>query len=725
LIVGDPKQSIYRFRRARVTVFFRLLDRILAEGGTLEHLQDNYRSAAPIAQFANALCQGMMDGRGKSNGSLAGSAADLSYRIRFSERDMLTPRSDSSFLGITYVASETAAKAAQGREMEAEAIARLLKQWKSSGQIQSWKEVAVLLRAMTNVEIYLKALEDHGIPVYVVQGTAFYQKSEVSDLIAFLELVLHPADPLLRAIVLTSSLFGITFDELLNQRDAPNELSPDFDESLRYWVQRRDSATAAEILQDVIRKTDFDVVMMAQKNGPQRVANIGKLIEITRGLARQGTTALDDVVRYLRERARDTSIRESEAQIVSQADDVVRVLTVHQAKGLEFDIVIIPDLAARTARSASDRAFFSDKWGLLVGAAYGLHRKTLPHSLILEEKQKEDDQQFEEEKRLLYVAITRAKKMLVLGEGFSKQSGPWLQWMEQLFESLQAGAIEKARNGATQTVRFKASSIKILPASLLNLPEQLEFATDAILVGEPSITRTPYPRVVSALDMTPSDLGALSGCFRYFRWTRILEMTEPGRDYAGDSPQMRLGSIAHKILEHVTPPSADALAADGLGDLAAVFTRREWKELVAASPERELPFIMHLNVQGKDCWIRGRMDAVAAGALNGSKVPRVVDYKYAVWREGAEADYELQMTTYALALMKSTGAERAIAELWYLKSPIQIVRREYAFDEAQNRLHQLLSQYFGAIESDVWPRAERVYCDRTECGFRERCWSAS
>ena len=257
--------------------------------------------------------------------------------------------------------------------MEAEAIARLLKQWKSSGRIQSWKEVAILMRAMTNVEIYLSALEAHDIPVYVVQGTAFYQKSEVSDLIAFLELVLHPDDELLRATVLTSSLFGVSFNDLLK---VPRQSSPYATNSCPSGRERRDTATAAEILQDVIRKTDFDVVMMAQKNGPQRVANIGKLIEITRELARQGTTALDDVVRYLRERAHDTSVRESEAQIVSQADDVVRVLTVHQAKGLEFDIVIIPDLAARAGRASGDRTFFSDRWGMLVGAAYGLHRKT-------------------------------------------------------------------------------------------------------------------------------------------------------------------------------------------------------------------------------------------------------------------------------------------------------------------------------------------------------------
>jgi ATP-dependent exoDNAse (exonuclease V) beta subunit len=716
MIVGDPKQSIYRFRRARVTVFFRLLDRILAEGGVLEHLQDNYRSAGPIAHFSNLLCQGMMDGKGKT-GEITDPNLDLSYRIRFSDQDQLRPKSDAPFLGITYVAAEPAARAAQGRMMEAEAIARLLREWKTSGRIQSWKEAAVLLRAMTNVEIYLSALEAHGIPVYVVQGTAFYQKSEVSDLIAFLELVLRPDDELLRAMVLTSSLFGVTFEDLLKGYEG----AVPFEEVLQHWVARRDSATAAEILQDVIRQTNFDVVMMAQKNGPQRVANIGKLIEITRGLARQGTTALDDVVRYLRDRAHDTSIRESEAQIVSQLDDVVRVLTVHQAKGLEFDIVIIPDLAARTQRGSGDRTFFSDRWGLLTGAAYGLHRKALPHSLILEEKRIEDDQQYEEEKRLLYVAVTRARKMLVLGEGFSKQAGPWLHWMESLFETLQPGAIDKAREGKPQSIRFKGSILKVLPASQLNVPEQLEFNTSAILVGEPNIPRVPAPPIATAVEMTPSDLASLNGCFRFFHWTRILGFGEPGSRPAGDTPQMRLGSLAHKVLETVTMPSAAELATAGLADLGAVFESREWKDLDSSSPEHELPFIMHISVDARDCWVRGRMDV----AVVDDGIPKVIDYKYALWSEGAEADYDIQMTAYALALMKAVGVDRAATELWYLKSPMKIVRREYNLTEAEETLTGLLSRYLAAVERNEWPAAQRSYCDRVECGFREKCWSAS
>src|SRR5207249_11279869 len=166
-----------------------------------------------------------------------------------------------------------------------------------------------------------------------------------------------------------------------------------------------------------------------------------------------------------------------------QNDDVVRVLTVHQAKGLEFDIVVVPDLAAKTARSAGDRTHFSDRWGILAGASYGLHRKPLPHALILTAKKEEEDQQYEEEKRLLYVAVTRPKKMLVLGEGFAKHGGPWLRWVQTLMEQLQPGAIERARQGKAVKIRTREFTIDVVPASILNLPEQLRLTTGAAMIG--------------------------------------------------------------------------------------------------------------------------------------------------------------------------------------------------------------------------------------------------
>ena len=184
----------------------------------------------------------------------------------------------------------------------------------------------------------------------------------MSDLIALLEFVLHPDDPLIRAIVLSSPLAGLTFQTCSRERHRKHSIA-----SFKPWIERRDRATAAEILEDVVRQTNFDVVMTAQKGGRQRVANIGKLIEITRNLGRQGTTALDDVVRYLRARAKDTLVRESEAQTTAQDADVVRLLTVHGAKGLEFDVVIVPDLAAPLPHGSEERLLLQRPLGAACG----------------------------------------------------------------------------------------------------------------------------------------------------------------------------------------------------------------------------------------------------------------------------------------------------------------------------------------------------------------------
>jgi ATP-dependent helicase/nuclease subunit A len=725
MIVGDPKQSIYRFRRARVTVFFRMIREILDQEGptALQYLKENWRSSPPIAEFTNRLSEITMDGAGKEK---LPDDIDDSYRIKFTEADVLVPKSEQQFLGITYVASEAESKSLAGRRMEAEASARLLKAWRTAGTIHSWHEVAVLMRGMNNANIYIDALESHGIPVHVVEGTAFYQKSEVSDLIALLELVLHPDDPITRAIVLSSSLAGLSFGDLLEKKT-----SESFDRILAPWIAKRDTATAAEILEDVIRKTGFDVVMMAQKNGRQRAANIGKLIEVTRNLGRQGTTALDDVVRHLRSRVNDTMVREPEAQTTGQDEDVIRLLTVHRSKGLEFDVVIVPDLAARTGGSQSSSFLLSDRWGILAGFSYGLHRRALPHALILRVKDEEDDQQFEEEKRLLYVAVTRARKMLVLGEGFSGRGGGlWLKWVSALFENVQSGAIEKAREGKTSRIRFRGRgqdfSVEMLSALAFTKPEQLPLNIDMAAVHRDAayrdfeelskaISQRGLPQCES-VELTPSELAELHGCFRYFQWTRLMGLQEPGTKPFAGAPQMQLGSLAHSILETGMRPSLDALTSQGVPDLHAVFDSKEWKSLDVATVERELPFLMHLKVGEKDCFVRGRMDAVVAG-----DPPRVIDYKYASWRAGSELDYEIQMIAYSLALMKSAGVDRAVAELWYLKSPMKVVRQEYTRAQAEQRISELLRRYMESISGGEWPMAEQTYCDSVQCGFRDRC----
>jgi ATP-dependent helicase/nuclease subunit A len=724
-IVGDQKQSIYRFRRARLQVFVRTAAGIAADDGTFEHLRDNYRSAGPIVEFSNRLCERMMDGAGR--GPLPADA-DPSYRVRFSDMDVLKPASKRPFLGITYVAAADGVKAREGRQMDADALAHLLEGWKNSGRITTWKNVAVLMRSLVNVGIYADALEARRIPVRVIQGTQFYRKTEVSDLIAVLELVLRPNDPLLRAIVLTSSLFGVTFRDLVrNPGQSAN--SARLDEALQPWIERRDRATAAEILQDVIRKTAFDAVLMAQKNGRERVANVGKLIEITRSLARQGTTGLDDVVRHLRSRALDMTTREPEAQAAGSNDEAVSILSAHMAKGLEFDVVAIPDLAGKTRGNSGDSVVFSDRWGILAGASYGLHRRALPHALIIDAKEEEEDQQYEEEKRLLYVAVTRAREMLILGEGFTTRGGPWREWIEALLESVNPGSVDKARSEKRATARFRGRgqdfSVEIRSAAGFAGPEQLSLDIDVGVVNraerfrelQAPPARPPAP--LQSLEITPSDLVNLSDCFRRFHWTQILGRTEPGRASAGDSAPMRLGSAAHEAIEKgLADPSR--LAALGLEELNTVFKSEAWRSLENVDVEREAPFMVAIEsaVPGSPAsLIRGRIDAVA-----NLSPPRVIDYKFARWREGAQDSYRPQMLAYCLAVMKSAGLDRVTGELWFLKAPMKIVTEEFTRAESEAELSRLLDRYVEALRSDSWPMAARPDCDRLQCGFRGQCW---
>src|SRR5262249_36047987 len=150
----------------------------------------------------------------------------------------------------------------------------------------------------------------------------------------------------------------------------------------------------------------------------------------------------------------------------------------------------------------------------------------------------------------------------------------------------QSGAIAKARDGKPVTIRLKGFTVKVVPASQLNGPEQLRFNAQSILVGEPVIPLVVTPRVISSIELTPSDLTSLGGCFLYFHWTLIRGIGEPVQLSTGNTPQMQLGSVALKVLEIGLPSATEKLAAMGLQDLGAVFESSEWRSLVSAVPER-------------------------------------------------------------------------------------------------------------------------------------------
>ena len=199
-----------------------------------------------------------------------------------------------------------------------------------------------------------------------------------------------------------------------------------------------------------------------------------------------------------------------EAQIMSEEEDVVRIMTIHQAKGLEFPVVFVPDLAHEGRGERGSRVIFDEHWGVMCAAAYGINRARLLHPLMLEAELVERDKEVEEQKRLLYVALTRPKHLLVLGEGASKRPGPWHQWVmgTLLAEPERAEIIAQVRSGALPAADIGLGEVTIelrQAATLAQRPVLHGGAMPPVPTFEPATWRRSTARVGMATATTADD----------------------------------------------------------------------------------------------------------------------------------------------------------------------------------------------------------------------------
>ncbi|HYR95890.1 MAG TPA: UvrD-helicase domain-containing protein, partial [Candidatus Binatus sp.] len=358
-VVGDEKQSIYRFRGADVAVF----QAVGREIGTERPLGTNFRSVPAILHFVNALATAIF--RVPPGG-------DPEHWTRFEASQRLVPHRpatgpDPAVRLVSFVEEHAARElaVAEARELEARVLAGVVERIHDEDAIP-YGAIAVLFRAFTEVKTYENALRRREIPYYVVKGRGFFQCQEVTDVVSVLAAVLDPRDEVALAAALRSPLFAIDDDTLrrlawpegrprpaLARRFRRDETFADVATEAATLARIRDlllrlrtlasRATIAELLEEVCAATDFEAVCLTQFQGPQKVANVRKLIELARDWERKRLFSLRDFVRTVR-RLAETEPREAEAPLVAEQDDVVRLMTVHQAKGLEFRAVIVPDL---------------------------------------------------------------------------------------------------------------------------------------------------------------------------------------------------------------------------------------------------------------------------------------------------------------------------------------------------------------------------------------------
>lgn len=473
-IVGDPKQSIYGFRRADVTVFRDVRDKIIDDnrmhdrtfpveqpGAGDVHIDRNFRSRKAILQFTDLVCGQAMTG---------GSSYDIAYEPLAFGRDIQTDRPDDpGAIGLIIPPVETdvpgrfAGKACAGRDLAGgsengttgggtadgadtqadpwvDLLAGHIIQTVTEGVFQ-WKDITVMFPGRTRLETLMRVFKQHGIPFTVYKGIGFWQAPEIRDLTALITWLADTENRTALYTILRSPLFGVSDEGLLilahtlpdfpiDQDNTGIDLQPfqwpDTDSlKLAHGIltDARKSAgivPLAQILETVLTVSGGWGTYTAEDEFGQVLVNIEKFLDIVTRLDREGVAPLWETARLLAEN--ETSTREEEAELTNTAGNSVTLMTIHAAKGLEFPVVYLTDIEQQIRSYRG--ALLTDP---VQGAGLRLEQVNpdMPsyETLLYRHLKKEAERrETAERKRLMYVAFTRARDRLYLVHRPSKRA---------------------------------------------------------------------------------------------------------------------------------------------------------------------------------------------------------------------------------------------------------------------------------------------------------------
>lgn len=437
-VVGDPKQSIYRFRRADAQLFHRICTDLKSAGADEAKLTASTRSRKAIQAFVNAAfdeqipdylpLEGGLDGPGGQPAIIA-LPMPKPYGTRNLSNARIEECSPSTVAAfINWLCNDSGWKVRNRSTGEWVAVRP--------------EHVCILFRRFTNFGVdltqeYVRALEARGIEHLLVGSKSFHRREEVGTLRTALRAIEWPDDELSVFAVLRGSLGAVLDDTLLRfknayggfhaMRELPDNLDPEFEPIrdvfalLRDLHRKRNYRPIAETIQELLETTRAHAAFAFRTGGERVLANVYRLTDLARSFEiGSAATSFRAFVEYLdaEYEVGDTS----EAPVLEQEGGGVQLMTVHKAKGLEFPVVILADLTAKlTAPQGADRYTDPDRrlcaQRLLWCAPWELRDAQEVEALA--------DQ--EEAVRLAYVAATRARDLLVVATiGEAEYDGGWL-----------------------------------------------------------------------------------------------------------------------------------------------------------------------------------------------------------------------------------------------------------------------------------------------------------
>ncbi|MCS6915826.1 MAG: UvrD-helicase domain-containing protein [Myxococcales bacterium] len=771
-LVGDRKQSIYEFRGADVASFESMRRAILQAGGDEETLSVSRRSRPGVLALCNALFARVM--RPPEDAALpdpthTGCSQDGSWPawlIRWDpQRDPLYPlRPDDG----TEPAAELLCPAEGSTEetpddptgTEAQLLARHILTLHAQGR--RFGEMAVLLRRFTQLTRYVVELRRAGIPHYVVRGRGFFTAQEVRDVCAALTLVEDPEDVLALVTLLRSPLCGVSDETLtrlhlagclrlskLQHLEAPRSAGVPAEECermerilpmLAQLSARGDRLGPGACLRALYEGTDLLPVLLAGPEGEQRVANLEHLAIRAQHFEDTGQ-GLRAFIRWLRLQCDPSPLGDfptPQAPIVSEQDDVVRIMTVHQAKGLEFPVVFVPGCASRE-RIETGPVLYDREVGLgLSMRRGGQWLDTLPSRQIRHIQQLRREA---ESARLFYVAVTRARDRVVfLGEG-RRTRGSWREHLDALLQSAEGHVL----------------TLCPVPLRPERPPPQLQAtASEAEEAARTAVSRVcrPVPPPAGEVELPLAAAVDLALCPRRFHLRHVLLLEEEPRERSpvaaeerGPDERWPIGTLAHHLLRRVDLSARGAdlpglLLAQGCDPEAAqmvgVRTRllrllqspalTEWLQQ-ATRIRRAVPFRLHLP--GGGIRVRGLLSLLIEASDGTICLLDVLDGHGPVDTDGHEGTEGAELRRALLShLAQKMAASRVRVGLCYLgdadPSPRMADVDPAAAAAALGRLHAVAALAGlgerAALQLPVLP-PER--CTALGCGYRLRCHGIS
>jgi ATP-dependent helicase/nuclease subunit A len=725
--VGDFKQSIYRFRGADPGVFLKLREKTATRGKL--SLTKNFRSQPAVLEFVNALFWTELGEK---------------YEPLRPARQQVTAVPAVEFLWVPQV--EEKEKKGVSRQREADWIARRIRALLDGGQPIVWDadaakagkpaaraaqpgDIALLFRALSDVELYEEALRRQGIDYYLVGGHAFYAQQEIFDVLNLLRTLNSPSDAVSLVGVLRSGFFSLADETIfwLAQHSAglsgglygdyPVEISAEEQGRARFAAttlaelrDSKDRLRICELIDEALARTGYDAALLNEFLGERKLANLRKLVEQARSFDRDGFFALPDFVAQLTQFVAGQP-DEPLAATHSENTNVVRLMTIHQSKGLEFPIVIVPDLD-RPTHNRSRPVKFDAQLGPLVkmpkddGSMGGYELWN-----ILETKA-----DLAELGRLLYVATTRAADYLILSSGVAQlgaASGPWTRLLARRFDLVTGRLIgdlpadeprPQIRVIAEEPAMQRAAASRRAKVDLDKLLDEVAGWQDAA------------PERLSAIDPIAPDLGAR----RQYSFSRLAgtvhpqpEYSEPF-DFAAPSPidPRGLGTLVHGVLAAVefgravdcralvrlhaerNLSSGSAEADEAVQMVERFLASARASELAAAIEcHAEIEFLLSWppSAGSRDIVLNGVIDRLyrdPAGSWH------VLDFK--TNRLGRSplaqqsAAYEMQMLVYALASERILGSSPRSLTLHFLRTGAE---HQFVWnDDARARVVHLVNE---------------------------------